>query len=47
MALINKNIKSITCSEFRVLIQKLVKDKIEKEWTENYIDEMNFVTNRE
>tara|TARA_B100000287_G_scaffold372788_1_gene371612 strand:- start:1224 stop:1496 length:273 start_codon:yes stop_codon:yes gene_type:complete len=44
MALINESIKSITCSEFRVFLKKLVKDKIEKEWTENYIDEMNFVT---
>ena len=23
---------------------KMIKDKIEKEWTENFVDEMNFIT---
>ena len=44
MVLINESIKSITCSDFRVFLKKLIKDKIEKEWTENFVDEMNFVT---
>ena len=44
MVLINESIKSITCSDFRVFLKKMIKDKIEKEWTENFVDEMNFVT---
>ena len=41
--LINENIKSITCTDFRIFLKKLVKDKIEKEWTEDFIDQINFV----
>tara|TARA_B100001121_G_scaffold105023_1_gene92990 strand:+ start:478 stop:747 length:270 start_codon:yes stop_codon:yes gene_type:complete len=41
--LINENIKSITCTDFRIFLKKLVKDKIEKEWTEDFIDQMSFV----
>ena len=41
--LINENIKSITCTEFRIFLKKLVKDKIEKEWTEDFVDQINFV----
>ena len=41
--LINENIKSITCTDFRIFLKKLVKDKIEKEWTEDFIDQINFI----
>ena len=41
--LINENIKSITCTDFRKKKKKLVKDKIEKEWTEDFVDQINFV----
>ena len=44
MVLINESIKSITCSDFRIFLKKMIKDKIEKEWTENFVDEMNFIT---
>ena len=44
MVLINESIKSITCSDFRVFLKKMIKDKIEEEWTENFVDEMNFIT---
>ena len=41
--LINENIKSITCTDFRIFLKQLVKDKIEKEWTEDFVDQINFV----
>ena len=41
--LINENIRSITCTDFRIFLKKLVKDKIEKEWTEDFVDQINFV----
>tara|TARA_Y100000768_G_C23739900_1_gene568867 strand:- start:272 stop:541 length:270 start_codon:yes stop_codon:yes gene_type:complete len=41
--LINESIKSITCSEFRIFLKKLIKDKIEKEWTEDFVEQINFV----
>ena len=44
MSLLNEKLKLMSCTEFRVFLKKLIEDKIEKEWTENYIDEMNFVT---
>ena len=43
MVLINEKIKLLSCSEFRVFLKKLVKDKIEKEWSTDFIDNMNFV----
>jgi hypothetical protein len=42
--LINESIKSITCSEFRIFLKRLIKDKIEKEWTEDFVEQINFVT---
>ena len=42
--LINENIKSIDCTDFRIFLKKLVKDKIEKEWTEDFVDQINFIT---
>ena len=41
--LINENIKSINCTDFRIFLKKLVKDKIEKEWTEDFVDQINFI----
>ena len=43
MVLINEKIKHLSCSDLRVFLKKLVKDKIEKEWTEDLIDNMNLV----
>lgn len=43
MALLNEKLKMITCSEFRIFLKKLIKDKIEKEWTEDFIDNLNLV----
>ena len=41
--LINENIKSITCTDFRIFLKKLVKDKIEKEWSEKFVEDINLV----
>jgi len=43
MVLINEKIKLLSCSEFREFLKKLVKDKIEKEWSTDFIDNMNFI----
>ena len=43
MSLLNEKLKLMSCTEFRVFLKKLIEDKIEKEWTPNYIDNMNFV----
>ena len=43
MPLINEKLKLITCSEFRVFLKKLIKDKIEKEWSTDFIDNINLV----
>ena len=43
MPLINEKLKLMSCTEFRVFLKKLIEDKIEKEWTPNFIDNMNFV----
>ena len=43
MPLINEKLKLLTCSEFRVFLKKLIKDKIEKEWSTDFIDNMNLV----
>ncbi len=42
--LINESTKSIDCTDFRIFLKKLVKDKIEKEWTEDFVDQINFIT---
>ena len=41
MLLMNDNIKMISCSDFKLLLKKIIKDKIEKEWTESFIDDLN------
>ena len=43
MPLINEKLKLLSCSEFRIFLKKLVKDKIEKEWSADFIDNMNLV----
>ena len=43
MSLLNEKLKLMRCTEFRVFLKKLIEDKIEKEWTPNFIDNMNFV----
>tara|TARA_B100000579_G_scaffold340111_1_gene291639 strand:- start:112 stop:381 length:270 start_codon:yes stop_codon:yes gene_type:complete len=43
MPLINEKLKLLSCSEFRVFLKKLVDDKIEKEWTADFIDNLNLV----
>ena len=39
----NEKLKLLSCSEFRVFLKKLVKDKIEKEWSTDFIDNMNLI----
>ena len=41
MLLMNDNIKMISCSDFKLFLKKIIKDKIEKEWTESFIDDLN------
>tara|TARA_B100000767_G_C19538597_1_gene439720 strand:+ start:178 stop:453 length:276 start_codon:yes stop_codon:yes gene_type:complete len=43
MPLMNDNIKMISCSDFRLFLKRLIKDKIEKEWSEDYVDDLNLV----
>ena len=43
MSLLNEKLKLMSCTEFRVFLKKLIEHKIEKEWTPNFIDNMNFV----
>ena len=43
MTLFNEKLKLMSCTEFRFFLKKLIEDKIEKEWTPNFIDNMNFV----
>ena len=43
MPLISKKLKLMSCSEFRSFLKKLIKDKIEREWSPNFIDNMNFI----
>ena len=33
----------ISCSDFRLFLKKMIKDKIEKQWTENFVDNLNFI----
>ena len=43
MTLINDKLKLLSCSDLRTFLKKLIKDKIETEWTEHFIDNMNLV----
>ena len=41
MPLLNDKLKMISCTDFRLFLKKLVKDKIEKEWSEHFINDLN------
>ena len=43
MTLINDKIKMISCSDFRLFLKKMIKDKIEKQWSESFVENLNFV----
>ena len=43
MTLVNDKIKMITCSDFRLFLKKMIKDNIEKEWTQDFVENLNFV----
>ena len=43
MPLLNENLKMITCNEFRTFLKKMVQDKIEKEWSEDYVEKIDLV----
>ena len=43
MPLLNEKLKMIPCSDFRLFLKKMINDKIEKEWTENYVENLNFI----
>ena len=43
MPLLNEKLKMISCSDFRLFLKKMINDKIEKEWTENYVEHLNFI----
>ena len=42
MPLMNDNLKMISCSDFRLFLKRLIKDKIEKEWSEDYVNDLKF-----
>ena len=43
MTLVNDKIKMISCSNFRLFLKKMIKDKIEKQWSESFVENLNFV----
>jgi len=43
MVLLNNKLKHLSCSDFRIFLKKLVKDKIEKEWSEKFVEDINLV----
>ena len=43
MVLLNNKLKHLSCTDFRIFLKKLVKDKIEKEWSEKFVDNINLV----
>ena len=43
MPLLNDKMKMISCTDFRLFLKKLIKDKIEKEWSEHFVDDLNLV----
>ena len=43
MPLLNEKLKMIPCSDFRLFLKKMINDKIEKEWTENFVENLNFI----
>ena len=43
MTLMNEKLKLLSCSEFRDFLKKMIEDKIEKEWTPDFIENLNLV----
>ena len=43
MTFLNKNLKMISCSNFRLFLKKMVQDNIEKEWTKDYVEKIDLV----
>ena len=43
MTLMNEKLKLLSCSEFRNFLKKMIEDKIEKEWTPDFIENLNFI----
>ena len=43
MTLMNEKLKLLSCSEFRNFLKKMIEDKIEKEWTPDFIENLNLV----
>ena len=43
MVLLNNKLKHLSCTDFRIFLKKLVKDKIEKEWSEKFVEDINLV----
>ena len=43
MPLLNEKLKMISCSDFRLFLKKMINDKIEKEWTANFVENLNFI----
>ena len=43
MPFLNENLKMISCSDFRLFLKKMVQDKIEKEWSELYVEKIDLV----
>lgn len=43
MTFLNKNLKMISCSNFRLFLKKMVQDNIEKEWTEDFVEKIDLV----
>ena len=43
MTLFNEKLKMISCSNFRLFLKKMVQDKIEIEWSENYVEKIDLV----
>ena len=43
MTLVSDKIKMISCSDFRLFLKKMIKDKIEKQWTEKFVENVKFI----
>tara|TARA_B110000003_G_C16201892_1_gene359687 strand:+ start:144 stop:419 length:276 start_codon:yes stop_codon:yes gene_type:complete len=43
MVLLNEKLKMISCTDFRLFLKKLVNDKIEKEWSYDFVEDLNLI----
>ena len=43
MVLLNNKLKHLSCSDFRIFLKILVEDKIEKEWSESFVEDINLI----